>query len=109
MRELAVLGEALTVVGEHSDDSVASRRFLSNCVHKPADLLVSIRNFAIIGPAVVRLFERARRLVGHVWIVEVDPQKIRSSRLRVEPVKCPINSIAAAPLRLFAELFFFAL
>src|SRR6185437_4657038 len=73
MRIFAVLRQALAVVGQDSGDGVPGRVFLFDRVHEPAHLLVGVGDFSVVGPVLVFFFERRRRVIGHVRIVQMDP------------------------------------
>ena len=63
MRELTVFRQAFAMVRHHREDRVP-RSFGIHGVEQAPELLVRIRNFAVVGPSGVLLAERRWRIVG---------------------------------------------
>ena len=101
VRRLAVLAERLAVVGQHRHQRVARRApGRAQRVEHAADLRVREGDLAVVGPPAKRSRYGARRRVGRVRVVEVDPREEgpRSARARARRRAASATSFAG-PLR----------
>ena len=77
---LAVLAEALAVVGGHEHERARERPLLFERAQEPRDLRVHERDLAVVGRGAEPLGQLAGRLVGRVRVVVVHPQEERARR-----------------------------
>src|SRR5205814_2297693 len=102
---LAVLAEALAVIaGDGDNRRPIARLARAQTREQLADDRVVVRDLAVVGPAGERGRERRRRIVGVVWIVEVQPREKRPpvGRGLVEPALHRRCGVAAATFELEA-------
>ena len=95
VRVLAVLAEALAVVGEEDEDrAVPDPRALQPRDEAPHDL-VGVGDLAEVRLARVAREERLRRLVGRVGVVEVDPGEELLRLHALEPREGEVHHLVA--------------
>ena len=75
---LAVLAQALAVVGRHHQERVVPQPQAAQGLVQAAHELVRPRDLAVVGPARVSAGVGLGRLVGIVRVVEVDPREERA-------------------------------
>ena len=92
---LAVLAEALAVIGGDRDDRVREAPAALEAREQAAELLVHVGDLAVVGPRREARREGLRRLVGRVRVVVVDPQEERPVGL-AQPGRAPASVTSAA-------------
>jgi hypothetical protein len=86
MAELDLVPQALPMVAGDDDQRAVEKAFLLETVQDGPDVMVHIRDLAVVG-TVGELFPVGRRgLVGEMGIVIMDPAEEPAGRCLVEPV-----------------------
>ncbi len=100
MGQLAVLAQALAVVGGHRHRRLAVEAAAAELLEDAPHLLVDGGDLAVVGAAGVAGAPGRRRGIGRVGVVEVHPEEERARVVLRQPGERPVHHLAPRPLRL---------
>ncbi len=100
---LAVLAEALAVIGDDRDERAVEAAAALERRDQAADARVDVGDLAVVRRRLEAGGERRRRIVGRVRVVQMHPAEERLRAAAVEPLHRGVDHRIAAPLHLQLE------